>query len=133
MHLMNAMRDHFRRLLGTPFETLPEGVPFELVRVDPHGQQYATWLVEVKRPDGGMDAIYYSDMLRVYAWLCDQDPGSRSRSQAEIGAQGLLHIGPHSLSYLLPLLETFEDVEVKPSPTNGQVEICVRMPRAEAP
>ena len=133
MHLMNAVRDHFRGLLGKEFKTLPEEVPFDLIRVDPQGKQYATWLLEVKRSTGGTDMVWYSDMLRVYAWLCDQDQDSRSRTQADIAAKGLLHIGPQSLSYLLPLLATFEDVEVKQNSDGGQVEVCVRLPSPQSP
>ena len=116
MHLLDLLRGYFAILEGKTYYTIDDRSPFTIVRAIPKTpRQYATWLMEIQLESGTAKRIYYSDMLRVYAWLANYgaDPW---RTLLEICKAKLVQIGTGTESYLLPLMETLEDVEIQYDP-----------------
>lgn len=109
MNIYNSVRGHFALLIGKQFLTPAQGKPFTITDVISTNKG---WQIQLKISTGQSHKIYFSDLLRVYTFILDFY-NDKPLSQTQISnyvKKSCLTKGIDS--YVIPLLETFSDIEV---------------------
>jgi hypothetical protein len=111
MEIFNLIRGHFALLIDKPMTTPAQEKPFVITSV---GTKEGDWQIVLNISTGNTDKVYISDLLRVYAFIVSNSPNALS--QAQIDKFIKKNCVTHRTSYVIPLLGTFSDIEIKKEP-----------------
>lgn len=112
MRIFDEIRGHFALLVNHEFRTFSEDAHFVITRVKATSPRQSDWAIVIRAVNGkNENPIYVTDILKVYAWICS---AHRWMSLREV-VQEVKNSGVNlaQSSYIMPLLETFDDVEVR--------------------
>lgn len=119
MEIFNMIRGHFALLIDKPFYTPAKGKKFTIESIN---TKEGDWQLVLKISTGKQAKVYISDILRVYThlvsanhFLTQTEIENQWNSKPDMNWTGRL-ITQGSISYILPLISTFSDIEVTTDP-----------------
>jgi len=110
MQIFNLIRGHFALLIDKPMETPAKSKPFVIKSVS---TKEGDWQITLEISTGNAEKIYVSDILRVYTFIVSSN---RPLTQAEVDKFAEKNCISKRTSYVIPLLATFSDIEIKNEP-----------------
>ena len=110
MEIFNLVRGHFALLIDKPMETPAQSKPFVIKSVS---TKEGDWQIVLSVSTGNTEKVYISDILRVYTFLVSS---THPLSQAEVDKFAEKNCITKRTSYIIPLLGTFADIEIKNDP-----------------
>jgi len=110
MEIFNLIRGHFALLIDKPLETPAKLKPFVIKSVITK-DCYLLFTLEIST--GNTEKVYVSDILRIYTFIVSS---IHPLSQAEVDKYAEKNCISKRTSYVIPLLATFSDIEIKSEP-----------------
>jgi len=110
MEIFNLVRGHFALLIDKPIETPAQLKPFVIKSVS---TKEGDWQIVLNISTGNTEKVYISDILRVYTFIVSS---TRPLTQAEVDKFAEKNCIAKRTSYIIPLLATFADIEIKNEP-----------------
>jgi hypothetical protein len=112
MRIFDEMRGHFALLTKRQLETLAEQAQFIIVRVVSTSSKQSDWTVVIRPVNSKYtNAIYLSDVLRVYTYLLSERWKDWIKLDDIQSVIEKSRINIKQSSYIMALLATFDDVE----------------------
>ncbi len=111
MEIFNLIRGHFALLVDQPMQTPTQGKRFHIESVN---MKEGDWQMLLRISTGKTAKVYISDILRIYTFLVSSNrPVTQSEIDAFVKSDCLTQ---GTGSYIIPLLETFSDIEIEKEP-----------------